>query len=518
MLLVADTFLDCLLVLLADQSEMTRSVVKRIMTIRDEDHKRQDLKSSDDTLKDFYYRLVKEALANKCCQDNPDSMKLLLLKVKSDPIRDENPSVISLLTDILSNDSKIDVKDFTRYMNHLRNLIALNTIEVSLRKAYGKFQNIVPGQDNDDLSRNMNEIVEMFNTTVKDVEKSFSDAAATKGENYICLSDRDSIKRAVETFHARSVAGIIRTGLIGLNIMLGKRGGLALGEYAVFAARSHNYKTGMLVSLMLWCVIYNTHILPPDGKKWLVYFVSLENETYQNLIDVFKTLYARTMRSNPDNLSSEEIIDWLYQYFNKYNIELVIDKYEPHEYSFKKHVSKVAHFEEQGYVLLAHILDYMSEARGIDAGDTFSSVGKMYLIGENYVKFRAFGSTRGYMSATGHQLIKEADRVATTTRLAVKKFNPSMFSWSPDVFRTVDVVVYLNIEQNIDNVSFLTMQLRKNRNCKDTSEAYKFCAYPFTPFGIIEDLNGSPGYVKDIDEYGGDKAVGENQINQASLF
>ena len=518
MLLVADTFLDCLLVLLADNSEATRTVVKRILEIRDYDAKKHDFKSDDDPLKDFYCRLVKEALATKANQDDPESMKLLLLKVKSDPIKNDNPSVISILTDILTNAEPIKEQDFFRYMNRLRNVIALSTIEISLKKAYGRFNNIAPEAGDDSIAGGMREIIETFNNTIKDVENSFKDAAAQKNENYICLSDKESIRRAVNTFHERSVSGILRTGLIGLNIVLGKRGGLALGEYAVFAARSHNYKTGMLVSLMLWCVIYNTHITPPDGRKWLVYFVSLENETYQNLIDVFRMLYARTVRSDPDKLSSEEIIEWIYTYFNKYNIELVIDKYEPHEYSFKKHVAKVAHFEELGYTLLAHILDYMSEARGIDAGDTFSAVGKMYLIGENYVKFRAFGSSKGYMSATGHQLIKAADQTAASTRLAVKKFNASMFSWSPDVFRTVDVVVYLNIELNIDQVSFLTMQLRKNRNCKDTPENDKFCAYPFTVYGIVDDLNGPPGYVRDIDEYGGDKAVAEDEINQASLF
>jgi hypothetical protein len=170
-----------------------------------------------------------------------------------------------------------------------------------------------------------------------------------------------------------------------------------------------------------------------------------------------------------------------------------------------------------GYQMVLFDLDYMSEARGIDPGDTMSTQGTIQLIKENYTKFMNHAKTQGYLLATGHQLTKEAEKMAAQDRYAVKKFNPSMIADSSDVHRTVDILFYLQLQTNLNNQKFLLVQNRKNRGSKDTPESHKFFAYPFTPFGIEDDLDTLAKFVIDIDAWGVEGAQDE-AIVEAAMF
>jgi hypothetical protein len=209
--------------------------------------------------------------------------------------------------------------------------------------------------------------------------------------------------------------------------------------------------------------------------------------------------------------------DWLKVYFDQFDIELIMDRYTPHEFSYRKYIQRFNSFVDQNYEMVLFDLDYMSEACGIDPGDTFSMQGKIQLIKENYVKFRSHANQCGYFLATGHQLTKEAEKMAANDRYAIKKFNPSLMADSSDVHRTVDGLFYLQLVSNVDGVKFLMCQNRKNRGCMDTPEKDKFFAYPFTEFGIMDDIDDLPGYVTDIDAYG-DGNDGHDRVVEEAMF
>lgn len=519
MFVTPSTYLDALFLLLGDNSDRSRALVKEFIEVIEKNANRKDVFTPDDELIEVYKSLIKTIIAEEVTLENKTASKILLLKVKSIEILKSHPVVRDLLTDVISAEEPISARQIDEYLKRIRNTLLHADVDDFNRKIFARSRKISEIMDVEEQEAELLKIKQMFDDSVKSIEKRQSSSDVKASETYVSLSDKDSILRALNTYVDRNVSGVIRTGLQGLNKALGVRGGFGLGEAVVFAASSHNYKSGMLVSMMLWSVIYNKIVVEP-GKKALIYFVSLENEVNQNLMDVFKTLYGRIEKRHVDlnTISTEEIMDWLMKYFARFDVELFIDRYNPHEFSFNKFTHRYNGFADMGYQMIHFVLDYMSEARGIDPGDTFSSQGQIQLIKENYLKFANHAKSQGYLLSTGHQLTKRAEEIAGQTRYAVKKFNPSLMADSSDVHRIIDVLFFLQLENNIDNHKFLTVQNRKNRGNKDTPEKDKFFAYPFTEFGIEDDLEDIPRFVTDIDAWGDIGGVKDDSIVDAAMF
>lgn len=519
MIVSPSIFLNSLFLLLGDNSDRSRSLVKEFLAVDERLNNKKQFLTSDDELISAYKSLIKSVLAENITQDDKTASKILLLKVRSNEVFKSHPVTRDLLTDVLSAEEPISSHQINEYTKQLRNALLLADIDSAARKVFAKTLAASEIKDVDDQETELIKVKALLEDSLKTIEARQSVSVAKASETYVSMSDRDSIERALTTFMERKVNGVIKTGLQGLNKALGSRGGFGLGETVVFAACSHNYKSGMLVSIMLWTIIWNKIVVPSD-KKALVYFVSLENEVNENLMDVFKILYCRVEKKSPDisTLSIESIIDWLQSYFSQFNVELIIDRYSPHAFSFKTFTQRYNSFVEQGYQLILFDLDYMSEARGVDPGDTFSTQGQIQLIKENYLKFMNHGKSCGYLLTTGHQLTKKAEELSGSTRYIVKKLNPSMMADSSDVHRIVDILFFMQLENNVDGHKFLTVINRKNRGCKDTPESHKFFAYPFTEFGIVDDLDDLPQYVTDIDAWGAPQGASDGDIVEAALF
>lgn len=519
MFVSASIYLDALFLLLGDNSDRSRAMVKELMAAVDKDANRKDIVTVEDELIGVYKSLIKAVIAENIDQDNRNASKILLLKIKSNDVFKSHPVERDLLTDVLTAAEPITADQIDGYLKRIRNMLISAEIDATTRKIFAKSRVINDIQDVDEQESEIAKLKQLLDTSLKSIEDRQNSSDVKASESYIDMSDAESIQRALNTHMDRNVRGVIKTGLQGLNRALGKRGGMGLGETFVFAANSHNYKSGILVSILIWTLAYNTFIVEP-GKRALLYFVSLENETHQNLMIVFKALYARIEKRdvNLEAISTEEITTWLMNYFKQFDVEVFIDRYTPHEFSFGKFTKRYNAFVDMGYQMILFDLDYMSEARGVDPGDTVSTQGQIQLIKENYLKFVNHAKGQGYLLTTGHQLTKKAEEIAGTHRYAVKKFNPSMMADSSDVYRIIDGLFFMHLENNVDGHKFLTMQNRKNRGNMDTPEKDKFFAYPFTPFGIEDDLHGLPQYVTDIDAYGISQGATDDTIVEAAMF
>lgn len=520
MLVTAATYLDALFLLLGDNSDRSRSMVKEFITATERDKNRKEIISGDDDeLIDVYKMLIKTVISEEITQENRNASKILLLKIKSNEVIKSHPVIRDLLSDVLTAEEPISASQIDKYLKSIRNALLLAEADEANRKLFSRVQKAAMITDPDEQELELQKVKQIFDDSVKNIDRRVNSAENKASETYVSLSDKESIQRALEIFMDRNVRGVLRSGLQGLNRSLGDRGGFGLGEMAVFLASSHNYKTGMLVSIMLWTVLYNKMNVTP-GKRPLVYFVSLENEVNQNLMDIFKILYSREERKKVDvnAWSVAAITEWLQAYFSKFDVELFIDRYAPHDFSYNRFTKRFNAFADLGYEMVAFILDYMSEARGIDPGDTMSAQGTIQLIRENYTKFRTHANQQGYFSATGHQLTKKAEELAQQYRNGVvKRFHPGLIADSSDVHRIVDLLFYLQLETNMDGVRFLTMVNRKNRGNKDTPENHKYCAYPFTEFGIMDDVDGIPMFVTDIDAFGSESRR-DDAMTDSTLF
>lgn len=496
----ATVYLNALFLLLGDGSDRTRSLVKEFIDLGEREDKRKQIISVDDDLVETYKILIKSVLAEKTTLDDATASKILLVKIKSNTTLNAHPVVRDLLSDILTQKEPINSQQIDRYLKSIRNALVLRQMEENTRKVFSRTQKVLSISDPDEQEAELLRIRDLIDGGVKSVDQRQKDMGHKASETYVSLSDPASITRALETFMDRNIRTIIKTGLQGLNKALGDRGGFGLGEMVVFAARSHNYKSGILMDILRWAAVYNKYVVEP-GKKPLLYFVSLENEVSQNLMNIFKAVYSQVEKKkvNVKEFSIDYITNWLREYFAQFDLEIFIDRYSPHEFTFGKYVQRYNSFVEQNYQMILFDLDYMSEARGVDPHDTVSAQGRIQMIAENYLKFRNHANSQGYLLTTGHQLTKKADEMASADRYAVKKFSAAVMADSSDVFRIIDILFFLNITVNLDGIPFLLFQLRKNRLSMDTPEKDKFFAYAFTEFGIEDDVGGAPRYVHDID-------------------
>lgn len=519
MLVSASTYLDALFLLLGDNSDRSRALVKEFIEVAEKNATKKEISTPEDELIGVYKSLIKSVISEKISQDNPSAAKILLIKIKSNEVIKSHPVIRDLLTDVLIAEEAISSEQIDEYLKRLRNSLLLAEIDESNRRIFAMSRKASDIRDVDEQEYELIKIKSLLDESNKRIEYRQNSSETKASETYVSLSDTESITRAMDTFMDRNVAGVIKTGLQGLNKALGSRGGFGRGDSVVFAAASHNFKSGMLILIAIWAIIYNTFTVQP-GKKALVYFVSLENEVNQNIMAIFKILYGRVERRQPDLnvMKVPEITQWLKDYFAQFDVELIMDRYTPHDFSFNRFIKRYNSFVDLGYEVVVFDLDYMSEARGIDPGDTMSSQGQIQLIKENYTKFHNHAKTQGFLLTTGHQLTKKAEEVASQNRYAVKKFNPSMMADSSDVHRTVDVLIYTHLETNVDGHKFLTVQLRKNRGSQDTPERDKFFTYPFTEFGIEDDINGIPGYYTDFDLYQSGENQNSNAIVESAMF
>lgn len=518
MLLTASILLDCLILLLGDNSEESKRLVGIILNYKKTQTDRNYITSDNDAI-EFYCRILPEVIDNNIRLADKDSLKILLLKLKSDPIIVTNPDIAEILTDILSGDSELKPQNVATAGKMVRNISCLISMEANIRKIYQSRQRVgETGENGLTPDKAVSEIEGHLETALAELKRA-QNSGDERPISSVMMTDPEAVSKAVDMYYERQVTGIIHTGLQGLNKGLGKRGGIGLGESLVAAARSHNWKSGLLLSFVRWIPIYNPHLIPPPGKRFLVYMVSVENDVSQNIMDVFKMLYCLNTDSDPETVSPEEIKAWIVSFYKRYNIDVLMESYRSEEFSPEVYYRKVEELKADGYQILAFILDYIQEVEG---GMQRSSNADSNYEYQSYLYTQFVGHARvyGYVFMTGHQLTKKADEVASMHRgSAVKHFNWSMLSSIPNAHRKVDILIFLNIENNIDDDVFITMLVSKNRKCNDTPLKDRFVAYPFSKAGILDDVGKTYRGVRDIDTYRpGKETVTEDDLYEEAVY
>ena len=518
MLLTASILLDCLILLLGENSEESRRLVSIILDYKKSQTDKNYIGADNEAI-EYYCRLLPEIMDNVVTINNKDSLKIVLLKLKSDPITVTHPDIAELLTDFFSGETEIKAQDIASAAKMVRNIACLVSMESNIRKIYKSKQRVGEQGDNGLTPEEaVNEIENHLETALTELKRS-QNAGDERPISSVLMTDSEQVGKAIDTYLERSVTGLIHTGLQGLNKALGKRQGIGLGESVVAAARSHNWKSGLLLSFVRWIPIYNPHLIPPPGKKYLVYMVSVENDVSQNIMDVFKMLYCLNTDSDPETAHPDDIKAWIVEFYKRYSIDVIMESYRSEEFSPEVYYRKVEEFKAAGYQILAFILDYIQEVEG---GMQRSSNADSNFEYQSYLYTQFVGHARvyGYVFFTGHQLTKKADEVASMHRgSAVKHFNWSMLSAIPNAHRKVDILIFLNIENNIDDDVFITMLVSKNRKCNDTPPKDRFIAYPFSKAGILDDVGKTYRGVRDIDTYRpGKESVSEDDLYEEAVY
>jgi hypothetical protein len=508
-MLVDDSlYLEVLLLVLCDHSTKTRDLVSSFLEVEEEAFRKREFGGDLDPLIVTYRSFIRTVMTEDITINGDVAVKTLQLKIQSNEVLKDNPESRDLLIDIVSGSSTITERQLDGYLSNLRNVMIMRDAEDRIRKLFGKVRQISEIKDPNLKNLEIEQLVAASNTLAETLSKKVNEAEEKNSEHFISLSDTDSILKALTRYEERNVLGGVNCGLQGLNRALGDRGAMGLGEIWAFAARSHHFKSGILTLIALWAVIYNTYVVPP-GKKALVWFISLEDEPSKILVKILRLVVARKEGRvcTPEDLKPENAVEYLKEYFAQFNVELMIDKFAPTDFSYGVYVRKFNSFVEAGYHPVVVPLDYMSAATGDPSGEMGirgrDSSSDRIVVEQNYIRFRHHAMDNGYLLPTGHQLSRKADDMAGEPgrHHVVKRFHPGLMANTSDVMRQVDGLIFTNIESNLDGHKFLTFLLYKNRGNEDTVESHKFFAYPFCKMGIMDDLEGPAQFVTDINAW-----------------
>jgi len=528
MLMSPDLFLDCILFIINDNSDAARQLVKDLIALYETDSKNNATIDHDVTR--FYIRILKAIIDTKVSKKNPDELRLILLKFQSDAILSKRNEIYQLLHDTFMSTEVMTDDKRSQYAERIQNVLLMNQCNKMARSFYGQLAKA------GDMVNPFDQVTELrkLATIAKEVETVFSTSKSTpvKGVSLvdkIDLSDKVSMQEGLSKFKERSVTGILRLGLQGLNRMLGKRNGLSLGESLAFYALPHHYKSGMLLSIAGWIALYNSPALTFEntGKKSLILLISLENEAYQNFVWMFRHFYMTINQMSADHMADAAVIDWTYEAFSEKGYTLIIERHLPSKFNFPQFTSTVEMYENSGYVVVLTCVDYpnLMAKDGItteSAGRHDLAVKALFSALCNYTK------TKGITFVGAHPLHREAKKLAASGLTnVVKRLDTSHLADSFDVAREIDVEIFIHIEKNLDGVSYLTMQRGKHRYVDDTPAAHQYCAYRFHPvFGIRDDVLLAPEYVSDIfsdmNSNEGDRGTPsqplETVMNEVSIF
>jgi hypothetical protein len=495
MLMSPDLFLDCILYIINDNSNEARRLVRELIGLYETDA-RNNARIDHDVTR-FYTRILKAIMDTGVSKQNRDELRVILLKFQSEAMLSKRGEIYQLLHDTFMSTEELTAERLEQYAERIRNVLKMQLGDKAARTFYGTLARAR------DMVNPLDQAAELRKLPgiAKEVETVFSGGGPASSlqrslVERIDLSDKISMQAGLTKNRARAISGVLKLGLQGLNRMLGKKGGLARGETLMVYALPHNYKSGLLMSVAGWVVLYNTPAISGEeaAKKPLVLLISVENEAYQNFVWMFRHFYQTINQMTADHLTDDEVSDWTYNTFSAKGYTLIIERHLPTDFGYQQFVERVEYYENSGYVVVAASVDYPNLMKMMEAARHDLAVRALISALCNYTK------TKGITFIAAHPLGRKAKELAASgITNVVKRLDTSHLSDSFDVAKEVDVEVFVHIERNLDGTAYLTFQRGKHRYVDDTPLAHQYFAYRFHPtFGIRDDLLLAPEYVSDI--------------------
>ena len=529
MLISSELFLDCILYIINENTDTSRNLVSKLISIFETDSRNHS--TPEHEVARFYIRILKTLIETKISKQNHDELRIILLKFQSDSILSKRGEIYKLLYETFTSSDVMSPNKIERYAKQIHNALRWHHCNKAARTFYGTLARAGDMVNPDDHVEEMRRLLMIS----KEIDKAFSDEVQvseiknTSLVEQINFTDKSSMKVALEKHQDRSIRGILKLGLQGLNRMCGKRGGFARGEAIVFYALPHHYKSGLIMSTVAWVALYNEPIITRENKelKPFILLISLENEAYQNFVWMFRHFYETQNLIKSDHLTDDQVADWTYDEFNKKGYTLIIERHDPLKFGFAEYVATVEKYQNSGYDVVISAIDYINLMSKTSISSEASirhdlAVRVLFSSICNYTK------TQGITFVSAHPLHRRAQEIATSGVVnVVKRLETSHLSDSFDVAKEVDLEIFIHIERNLEGTSYLTMKRGKHRYVDDTPIAHQYCAYRFHPvFGIRDDLLNEPAYVQDIysdplssqGDRGTPKQPNEMDLNTMSAF
>lgn len=480
-----ELFIDALILLLHCNTPEIQNIIKDILIIYEKETKNSAYMENE--FFDFYIHLINEIMKLNISIQDQTELETFLLKFKSSNIVSKDPELYTTLKNIFTDTTEMSREKFQLLKKKLTNTILWYNNTKYVKKMFGKLSsgsiNITPEKQESlltELSELCSDIIKMNQEAANNNEEHSKNQA-----RLLDFQDKDSIAKSLQVYNKVSVTNKFKTGLQGLNRAFG--GGWTLGESIVFNALSFNGKSLSLLNMARWQVTLNK--VTEDFKNPTCLFYSLENETPQNLMLLFRAIYINKYKQVPPlDISETEIVNFCFEEFSKYGWKLVIDRRLGAEFGFAELVANFESYVRLGYTPLMCVIDYMNMLKkghvGEDGGGNHLALREIYTNVCNYLK------SKNCSLVTAHQLNRKA---AETVRMnpvgAVKKFGIEMLADGMDPQREIDIAIYQHKEFDAVGRAYMTYKLDKHRYDTTTPDKDKYFAYMFNDaLGIVDDL------------------------------
>lgn len=312
----------------------------------------------------------------------------------------------------------------------------------------------------------------------------------------IDMMDPKSVQKALTAQKKKESGSVIKFGWQGMNRMFGPKHGASYGEFCAVAARSHNYKSGLLMDIARWLCVYNK---PPEtnGLTPIILFISLENEVQANLTDWYQKLYVNTYHKDPGCLSNEEIVEYVTREFNKNGFRMIAKRRMGDNFSYHEYEKMVEEEEKKRHgKVVATILDYITLCHRLPEDSSHNDAVQLQKLAE---RFHNHTAHHDIFFFTGLQLGTDASQLAASGKHnIVKQYNEFHLADCRGLKRELDFLCAIEIEKNHHGVPWLTCAWQKHRYVNDTPQEDKYFAVRFHKSGIFDDLEGKDTSTRDI--------------------
>jgi len=491
--ITTDIFLDALGLLAQSSDSVSIELVDQLIQVYADEKKINS--SLDDTLiqkfisaLDQFKRLPHTSSGNK-------ERKSLIIKFLSDPIILQDSFIHNTLKELFSDLGDTPDENYVaRVQRQIQQSVLWHRCHKHVKQMWNKLNGCNATSDLDKQELYINDIINHSRgiLEITDVGSRLKKGAVER----IDFSNKESLKQSLALYKEREITNVMKTGLQGLNRMLGRRKGLALGESVCIYALLHNFKSGLLMTIARGLVCYNN---PPVNMPGIptVLFISLENEANRNMMWLYKTAYENMRMAPAGDASDAEIVEFVHEFYNRRGYKLFIERWPGNKFGYDEYVELVESYEAQGHRIVAAIVDYANKMKK----DTRGGAGKRddLMVTELFENICTFSKTKGITFITAHQLNREAMRLLLIEKNnSVKKFTAAFAANSIGASQEIDLELFIHLEKNHNGQKFLTMQRGKHRYVDDTPESHQYCAYKFSPYGIGDDIEGEPQYYEDI--------------------
>lgn len=333
--------------------------------------------------------------------------------------------------------------------------------------------------------------------------------------------DADSISNIwLKSQEMTSTDSVLRTGYVGLNKMLGPQEGMFRGDTIVVGALQHEYKSGMVLDVVMDVARNNSPYFfnePKPGmvQKGAILHISLENSQTDDLMRMYRRIYIQENGTAPDidvltTMDPAEAAQKIMHYLGETGFTYVYYRMNPSEVGYMDVQQKVLDLELEGFEVHLLAIDYLSmlDLKGIpkmDGGTAYQ---------ELFRRMRNFCSEKNITLLTPHQLSVDATQLVRdgsewdfVERVAGKSY----WSRSKQIDREVDVEIVQKLirkKTKEGTVTYITVGIGKNRRVHNIQADDRTFAMEFKgELGLLSDINEPKSRVlaiKNIRREGGD--------------